>query len=357
MGKFKLFGQTKKPKTPMLHHHQGVEVMLDEKIFGKLCKSKTMPVSFVFGSGGVGDYINWCSAIRYVVDKHKHVDGRVYVSELFLHVAEYLFKDAPRWKVLPRSSYRDNYERGSLVAFPKPGTQLVNACGAHLLDLGFMYFCCMHNPPPEYNFLTEINYQGEWKWPELDKNSAYAIFTPGSTSPVREMPQKAFNEIVAYTKSLGITPVFLGKKELSNQYQATFGDYDFSQGIDLRERTSLLEATQIMQTAKFVIGIDNGLLHMAGTTSVPVIFGHNIASLEHRILRRKKGHTINLVVKEEDLACIGCQSKMRFLYHHDFKKCLFEGKGAKDKACLTHLFQDESKLWKYAIDEILKATK
>lgn len=353
MGIFKRLGDRGKKARPVdAGRYKGVEVMLDPSIFGANAKSQTMPVNFVFGSGGVGDYINWCASLQYVADRHKHVDARIFVSGLFLEVAQHIFGHMPRWKIIDRQYFRMHYEPGTMIAFPKPG-QLINACGAHLLDLGFMYFCCMDEPHKDYNFIPSINYEGPWKWPELGPKSPYAIFTPGATSPVREMPVKAFNEIVQYTKSKNVIPVFLGKKVLSSQYIANFADYDFTQGVDLREKTTLLEATQLMRGAKFVIGIDNGLLHMAGTTETPIIFGHNIAALKHRVIRRRKGLTINLVVDEKDLACIGCQSKMRFLYHHTFKDCIFP-RAPQRLACLEHLFKEDSKIWKWAIDEVLK---
>lgn len=358
MGMFKLLSDKAKAKQAgrpkSADKYEGAEVLLDPDIFGTNCKSKTMPVSFVFGTGGVGDYINWSAALLYVADKHKHVDGRIYVSELFYDVAQYLFGNFPRWKVHYRKDFRKYYEPNSLLAHPKAGSQLINACGTHLMDLGFMYFCCMSPPPAEYNLLPQIKYEGEWKWPELDPKSPYAIFTPGATTGVREMPVKGFNEIAAYAKSKGVTPVFLGKKYLSMQYEANFAAYDYSLGIDLRERTNLLEAVQIMRGAKFVIGLDNGLLHMAGTTETPVIFGHNIASVEHRVLRRPKGLTINVKVDQSELSCIGCQSKMRFLYHQDFKKCLFEQNPTRDKKCLELLHKNDSAVWKWAIDKALE---
>lgn len=338
--------------------YQGVEVKLNPEIFGAGFKAHSLPVSFVFAQGGVGDYINWCSSIFWIHDTYSQVDGRVFVSELFLQVAEYLFGKWPRWKVLHRDRFPADYESGSPLCYPKPGTQLINACGAHLMDIGQWYFSCVDPLPATHRFLPEINYEGEWKWPELDPNSNFALFTPGATSDVREMPVKAFNEIVEYTRQKGITPVFIGKKELSEQYQAKFSHYNLNNGIDLRERTDLLEVTQIMRKARFILGLDNGLLHMAGTTDVPTIFGHNVAALHHRQLRRRKGITIDITVPESELGCIGCQSKIRFISSHDFRQCIFKKfDPPREKKCLEVLFKNDSLAWKTAIDQILKQTK
>jgi hypothetical protein len=338
--------------------YQGEEVYLNPKIWGPNLKTHSLPVSFVFAQGGVGDYINWCSAINYIRHTYGHIDGRIFVSELFLEVAQYLFGDIPRWKVFHRDTFGQNYEGGSPLCYPKPGTQLINACGAHLMDVGMWYFACQDPLPDEFRYLMEIKYDGPWKWPELDPNSNFAIFTPGATSEVREMPVKAFNEIVAYTISKDITPVFLGKRDLSEAYEAKFSHYNLSVGVDLRERTTLIEATQLMRKARFILGLDNGLLHMAGTTDCPTIFGHNVATIPHRVLRRKQGITIDITVPESELPCIGCQSKMRFIKKHDFRKCFFKERDpSRDRRCLPMLFKNDSKEWKDAIDKILKMTK
>lgn len=342
-------------------NYQGVEVELNPNIWGPNMRSYSTPIAFVFNQGGVGDYINWASAIKWIHETYTHVDGRVYVSELFLRVAEYLFADYPRWKVIHRDKFPAAHERGAPICNPAPSTQLINACGAHLMDLGYWYFSCVDPVPgtsvivPKDLEMLEIKYEGPWKWPELDPNSDFALFTPGCTSEVREMPVKAFNELVDYTIKKGITPVFLGKRELSENYEAKFLHYDLSRGIDLRERTDLIEATQLMRKARFILGIDNGLLHMAGTTDCPTIFGHNVAPAVQRHLRRRKGFTVNITVPETELPCIGCQSKMRFMPNgHDFRQCFWKKHNPeKDRICLSHLFKNDSKEWKAAIDKVL----
>lgn len=349
------FNNRNRAKPPKLEYYQGREVMLNPKVFGEGFKSKTLPVSFIFGSGGVGDYISWSAAIKFIQETQPHVDGRLFVSELFIDVARYLFQAKEGWKVELKDNFWEHYEEGSQVNFPKQGTQLINACGAHLIDLGAMYYACEQNLPPEYDFLPEINYEGPWKWPELDPTKPYALFTPGATTAVRELPHDIFTECVNYTLSKGITPVFLGKRDLSIRYMANFQG-DLSKGIDLRERTTLLEATQLMRGAKFIIGLDNGLLHMAGTTKCPIIFGHNIALAERRAIRRREGLTVDVTVSEDELACIGCQDKIRFARNHSFKECFFKGK-ANELACHVYLGKDKAKRWKDAIDKVLEHGK
>lgn len=323
---------------------------MNPKIYGPNLHTTSLPHSFVFEGGGMGDYINWATSLKYIAETYTHVDATIFSSGLFLDVLKYLFSGYPGWKVVNRDEFLKHHVQGAGVCAPKRGTQLLNACGAHLMDLGFHYFLCLDKPPEEYNHLIPINYTGPWKWPELDPSQPYCIFTPGSTVDVREMPVAAFNELCRYAKSKGITPVFLGKAELSDNYTAKFLNYDFSLGVDLRERTNLLEATQIISGAKFIVGIDNGLLHIAGCTTTPIIFGHNITAIEHRNIRRKKGLTINITVDETKLPCIGCQSKVRFVTGQDFRWCVFKDNPDLNKKCLPMLFRNHAQVWKEAID-------
>lgn len=349
-------GRKGRNKTNVIHirDYNGPEIDLNPKIFGPNMKAYALPAAFFFISGGVGDYINWASAIKYMADTYPHVDGRIFTSPLFLDVARYLFGHLPRWKVENRDDFLNHIEDGCPMSNPRSGTQLLNACGAHLMDLGANYFLCLDRLPDSHNFLIPINYEGPWRWPELDPEEPFAVFTPGATADVRAMPVPAFNELVEYTRSKGIKPVFLGKCELSEEYIAKFQPYNFSKGVDLRERTTLLESTQIMNKAKFVIGLDNGLLHMAGTGTAPVIFGQNITEIRHRTLRRKAGLTINVTVSEENLHCIGCQSKIRFVMKHDFRDCFFKVNPNKYKVCLQHLFKNNCNSFKNAIDTALR---
>lgn len=325
---------------------------LNPTIFGPGVSTRTKPASIVFVGGGIGDYINWCAAIEYMKHEINHLDLNIFAPEMFIDVAKYLYADVPRWNVYLRSEVNRHHVKGSSRIEPRPGSQLFNACGAHLMDLGFAYFLCMSPAPKKYNFLPRIDY--DHHFPVLDLlPENFCVFTPGATTDIREMPLEAFNKLVDYCIEKGVTPVFLGKQVLMEKYAAKFLPYDFHKGLDLRERTNLLQATAIIKRAKFIIGMDNGLLHMAGCTTTPIIFGQNVTEVHHRDIRRKTGLTINVTSSRELTPCIGCQSRMRYVPGHDFRKCFFEG-WAVDRKCLTDIFSDNLMVWKRAIDYSLE---
>lgn len=323
----------------------GPIVNANRKIFRPGTQLESRPINFIVHNGGIGDYINFCAALKWVQKENPHVIGRIWVSPPFKEVMEYLFAGDKRWSVHDRKLFEKEYEANTLIASPNRGQQLINPTGAHLMDLGWFYYAQTAAIPPEYNYLPEIDYVSgkDWALPEQ-----YAIFTPGATAMNRVFPPKAFNELVKYTASLGITPVFLGKRDINEIYKANFHEeYDLSLGLDLREQTTLLEAIEIMRDAKFVIGIDNGLLHLAGTTSVPIIFGHNISPVEHRRIRRRNGLTVDISLTEKQLQCIGCQAKMRFVYRQRFSRCIYG-----DNLCVDLLFKN-LEVWRQGIRQCL----
>lgn len=323
---------------------------------------KEVTAYFVMHGGGLGDYINMVSALIMIAETMPHVKGRIIVNRPFLGVAKYLFDKYKTWYCIDAADKNLKLEDEALIINPEPKKQAVNATGAHLMDLGFKYYMNIDKCPQalaHYNVLPRIDYSGPWKWRKLDRTKPYAVFTPGATTKARTMPAKAFNEMVSYCSgALGVTPVFLGKKDFAEgrnmqtakDYVAQFSkDYDYSLGVDLREETTLLESVQIMRGARFVLGLDNGLLHFAGCTDTPIIFGHNIAEVAERVIRRPPPNaTFNIAVPREALKCIACQSNMRFITGHRFSKCAYD-----DYKCLEYLFANECETWKIAMRQAL----
>lgn len=310
---------------------------------------------FLLPSAGLGDLINWVPALEWAAKENPHLDCFFYFKNPFLEVAENIFNSTPRVKVHHVSEFQKVVKDGDAVLDFRNVSQYINATGAHLLDLGFMIFCCSSEPYEGYNRLPRIHYADLFTDEVIQSlPGPYAVFTPGATTDTRAMPARAFNELVRYTHDLGITPVFLGKKQFLEDFKTEehftrFNeDYDYSLGLDLRDETTLLQATEIMGQAKFVLGIDNGLLHFAGCTEVPIIFGHTITTVKQRDIRRPEGLTINISLDKKDLSCIGCQANMRFIFGHSFKKCVYD-----DYKCLELLFADNCATWKKAINMVL----
>lgn len=331
-------------KTEKKSSKQKVSI-LDTRIFRPNSKARDKVVNFILHSGGIGDYLCAIPALEYVAEYQPNVYGEVFVVDAMVEIVAHILKKYPRWTVFGREATipAEKANQPGFMPFLRP----VNATGCHLLDLGFIYYANLHPPHEDFN-----------RYPILDLSEIqtetpavrYAVMTPGATTLNRTMKSKAFNGIKDHLVKLGIVPVFLGKKTITDiraiNYEA---DYDYSGGLDLREQTTLFQAAGIMSKAELVVGLDNGLLHLAACTDVPILFGYNIASPEHRRPRRASGNIWEIYPDPKELPCTFCQSRMRFLFDHDFANCVY-----RDNKCLDIL--NDPKLWTDKIDDLLDKT-
>jgi len=336
--------------------HKGSVVDESGLFLRKPTKLHRHTFNYFLQGGGLGDYICQMPVFEYMAENMPHVDGRLYARPPFLEVAEYIMKPWPKWKVYNIDDAPKIMQKGEFISSPTKYHKYINPCGAHLMDLGFMYYLNMDRPPQGYGRMPDLTGYCSGKDWGLPKD--YAVMTPGYTCLTRATPAWAFNDLCQYLLSLGITPVFLGREHFADadggyvaeDYHAKIGEgVDLSQGINLMEKTSLLEAVEIMRGAKIVLGVDNGLLHFAACTEVPIIFGMTITIPRHRWPRRARGDTEVITVRPEKLSCIGCQSKVRSVVGSDFKYCLYG-----DYLCTEALFENECADWKNAIDILLE---
>lgn len=318
-------------------------IPLNPRFFRPGSTAYSKPVNFHITDGGIGDYICYMSALVWIAQTHPHVEGFVYCGEIFKELAENILAPfMPRWKIYERSALTESKARKRPTYGPL--VRPINCCGAHPVDLGFMYYANINPPPPEANFYPKLNLHA---LKSLSCEKPYVVMTPGAAHSNRQMAAAAFNGIKDHLISQDIVPVFLGKKQMTAKRKINFHDgYNYDGGLDLREQTSLLEAAAIMSKAQAVIGLDNGLLHLAACTEVPIVFGYTIASPEHRQPRRRKGLLRQIYPDPKQLTCTFCQSQMRLMFDHEFSKCMY-----KDDLCIDAL--SDPKDWIGLLDEIL----
>lgn len=322
-------------------------------------KETIWPASFIFTGGGLGDYINQIVALEWLAETQPHIHGKVFAAEPTFSVFKYIMGKYKHWKVYEPSQITEKIGKEATLS-PSAYVKYIDAVGAHLMDLGFMLYAKRSTPPPNYKRLPDLSGYKSGKFKEWGLPERYAVITPNYTVPTRLMRGVYINELSKYLKEKhDITPVYLGKRDFAQSgknhkvaaYYKGFVDeaFDPNLGIDLREKTTLLEATEIMGNSMMVMGIDNGLLHYAGCTKAPIIFGHTITEVEHRSIRRPIGETINIIISREQLACSGCQSHMRLLPTHQFRQCYYG-----DYKCIDMLFGSNCKTWKDAIDHMVE---
>lgn len=280
-------------------------------------------INFVLNIGGIGDFIHWTTAIQYAIEKWPHLSGKVYSKFFFEELARLWF--AP---YAERFSVRGYQKFEEIQKAEKPQTAMrlrspydsITSVYHHSLSVGFATYAMEDSPPEKWLRLPEIR-GDETPIEKFNLPKDYVVVTTEATSPVRKLPSSVINGITKWLLDRGITPVFLGKREISPTHSSGHSEGISTEGVlDLRERTNLTEAAVILSKARAVCGLDNGLLHLACCSEVPVLFAFTTADPRHRLVPRK-GKTL-VLVPPEDLKCRFCQSNLKFL-HHDFRNCLY----------------------------------
>lgn len=317
-------------------------------------------MNFVFNDEGMGGFINYTGATTWLAENAPYIRGRVWVEQFLVPLLSDIHAPYKNWKVQPHNQFARLVEDGSSTLGPMisvrggpPKRELVTALGTHPFDVGFGYFASTCPAPPDAR-LPVLDYEAHKlpsKIKRLQKN--YVVFTAGGTTPVRTMRGRDVNPLVRHVKALGLTPVFLGKRDMltDGKVNTSFADdTDYEAGVDLRDQTSVKDAACIMQHAKATVGVDGGLLHLAALMAESrIVFGYNITSVEHREPRRNHGRTVNVALTRDELSCTACQSTWKVMLGHLYDRCYYS-----DQKCLDLLFANDSIKFKNAIDEVLK---
>lgn len=318
----------------------------------------------VFVNGGGGDYFTWLQAVRWLASEAKWIEGSLVCPIYLKEIAEYFLRPFG-WPVVTYKDIpphmNDQLFRGPVVL----DRESLNATGAHLSTCGWVYFCNKEKAPEGWDSYPQFA-QSDLDAVELPEAARalephkYAVVTTGQTTDSRRVPGKYWNPIIEHVRSKGLTPVFLGKSVVetgnaSNIHTKFDPAVRYDLGLDLRDQTTLMQAASVMSRAACVIGHDNGLLHLAGCTpTVPIVFGYNLASPEHREPKRPHlgpgNGVFNVTVSREELACIHCQSTFNFLIGYNFRSCFYS-----DLACIHKLFANDGERWKTQIDRALGA--
>jgi ADP-heptose:LPS heptosyltransferase len=164
------------------------------------------------------------------------------------------------------------------------------------------------------------------------------------------------NSLTKHLIARGVTPVLLGKEELAPDYSATRAVGIKTKGcLDLRNQTTLPEAAVIMSKARFILGMDGGLLHLASCTDRPVAFIFTSVHPDFRIPYRRAGLHTTVITPPKELHCRFCNTgepgkkSMTYVLGHDFKHCLY-----KDDLCTKII---DAKTLIPVVDELLEETR
>lgn len=149
-------------------------------------------------------------------------------------------------------------------------------------------------------------------------------------------------KIAEYVASKGLTPVYVGKTGAISIWKNSLAKTDFEYpgfGIDLMNKTSLLELATIMGQAKAVVGMDSGPIHLAFTTDVPVVCGFTTVAPDLRIPYRGLAKTEAVT---PNIYCNFCESDWG-LNAWNFSNCPRLIGAAEDTVaeCVTKMSSDK----------------
>lgn len=293
-------------------------------------------VNLVLMNGGVGDHIGGSLiAINYMVKRYPWITFLIWMPDFLVDFAK---------NVLPShvsiAGYSGMECNGYDRDLPTKTTEwdgITSPMKIHQVDYAFLKLCD-ELPDDTLKNSLKVNLL-PIRIKQFNLPNKYVVITTGYTAEVREFSADSVYTLISYVKSKGYTPVFLGQEQTATGaahiIQGTFNQGDnYKLGINLCNRTTLLEAAKIMAGAKAVIGVDNGLLHLAACTDTAIIAGYTTVKPEARVPYRMgmKGTAWYPVVPGEDLACRFCQSNTNFLYDVSYTAC-FE----KDLRCVKQM--------------------
>lgn len=287
-------------------------------------------VALIYNSGGIGDYIQWTTAIRYAIKSTPHIYGYVITPPYFEDLAR-LWLDGYDERFEVRVEAVSNYadvpyinDGRTIIIAPDRG-QFANATGFHLFSLGFTYYAQkdLMLVPPEWIALPEVRGDevplGHLKLPER-----YAVIVPTGVDKNRILTGGAINGAVSFLRSRGITPVFLGKGPYTTGRFAILPEGVRGEGVlNLINQTSLVEAACVMDGALLTLGMDSGLMHLASCTKSPTVWLFTSVDPRLRLPPRPADRKTAVITPPESLACRFCSSQARYVINHDFAGCLY----------------------------------
>jgi hypothetical protein len=296
-------------------------------------RPKTQTVNFIFMQGGLGDAVAALPVLKYVQNKYTWITPLIWMPDFMVDFSKELL---PEMQIKGYSDMKKHYDQRK----PTKTTQwdgIVSPMKIHCTDYAFLKLCDEIPSIEEKNFLQLDPDNSYGLQTELPKD--YIVLTTGFTAEVREFPAATVNAIAQWCADNSIEVVWLGKKATgtggSYVIKGAFNQQiDYTKGLDLIDKTTLLQAAYVMGKAKAVLGVDNGLLHVAGCTDTNIIGGFTTVSPEIRIPVRNNelAYKYYTVTPEPELGCRFCQQKTNFLYNHDYKFCMYN-----DKLCVSDM--------------------
>jgi hypothetical protein len=149
----------------------------------------------------------------------------------------------------------------------------------HAIHLGFMLgkdeMECYYKPS------TELS---------IEIPEKFVLIHPVTTWPARTWAAINWMKLTQELNKLGYSVISIGKDSLEKGFfnvDKPVFNFEIENGLNLMNNTSISDCWNLMQKASAFVTMDSGLLHLAGTTNVPIIHLGSSIKPEFRIPYRK----------------------------------------------------------------------
>lgn len=164
---------------------------------------------------------------------------------------------------------------------------------------------------------------------EIDFSNCIALSVT-ATQKIKQFFPEAVRDVAAWIKSnTSFQPLFLGSSKLINEHLKLFSylpeGTDTSIGINLINKTTVPEAVAILSKVKCIVGMDGGMIHLAGMTDTPIVCGYTHTRPEDKMPVRNgfTGWNCFPVTPEDSLDCRFCMYSRKAV-HEDFSYCMYD---------------------------------
>lgn len=159
----------------------------------------------------------------------------------------------------------------------------------------------------------------------------YFAIQCGHTSKLKKMPQKAFDDILDFFIKNKIYLVLLGRNydvDIDSTLSSKIRPDEYIKNINspyiinMIDKTSIVESLIVMSKAKAMLGMDSGLIHLAGLTEVPIIVAYTHKHPEYLmpIRHNELGWNVFPIVPDDGV-CRFCMTEYYNQYGYDYTNC------------------------------------
>jgi SAM-dependent methyltransferase len=289
---------------------------------------------FMLNSLAMGDVIAAVPIVKYMIERYYQDE-----PDMYKVVAKEMFR--PLFSFVPDANFRNFEDKennwgipkgwtlGALNQKPEKGTGITRNTpkSMHLSQFAAFKLVDRALNTSIFNYVP---------LPEVDISHFYhdfsrsIIMVSSYRDTTRMWKAEYMLELAAWIVQQGYEPVFVGKTDMNldtHLIPKTSLPEDLSGiGLDLRNKTSMLELATIIGKSRAIVGLDSGPIHLAGTTTTPIVCGYTTVAPEYRIPYRPEGASFAVV---PTVCCKHCESHWA-AHLHNYEECYF---GPEPQCC------------------------